>query len=194
MKLKIQVILLLTVLFSCQKEDAKLLAEQVKENKRKEVIFTNINNGWAFVNPQMGATSKTVVNDWNELRNFVTELTQKPKSSIGEFQKKAKILSKKALELNNNIPLEFDESEIKTRIGVLTTKINSLNLYINLQTPQDKKVVALVGEINEELRALYRRMDEIIRKSEIPIEEGESELMMMKDTTRAISDTPSELE
>lgn len=194
MKLKISVLLLIAMLFSCQKDDGKLLAEQVKEYKRKEVIFTNINNGWAFVNPQMGATSKTVVNDWNELRNFVTELTQKPKSSIGEFQKKAKILSKKALELNNNIPLEFDESEIKTRIGVLTTKINSLNLYINLQTIPDRKVVALVGEINDEMRSLYRRMDEVIHKSEIPIEEGESELMMMKDTARAISNAPSELE
>lgn len=194
MKIKTAFLLILPLLFSCQKENAKLLAEQQKENKRKEVIFTNINNGWAFVNPQMGATSKTIVNDWNELRNFVTELTQKPKSSIGEFQKKAKILSKKALELNNNIPLEFDESEIKTRIGVLTTKINSLNLYINLQTIPDRKVIALVGEINDEMRSLYRRMDEVIHKSEIPIEEGESELMMMKDTARAISNAPSELE
>jgi hypothetical protein len=194
MKIKTAFLLVITLLFSCQKENAKLLAEQQKENKRKEIIFASINKGWLFTNPKMGATSKTIVNDWNELRNFVSELTQKPKSSIGEFQKKAKILSKKALELNNNIPLEFDEAEIKTRIGVLTTKINSLNLYINLQTIPDKKVIALVGEINEELRALYRRMDEIIRKSEIPIEDGESELMMMKDTTRAISNAPSELE
>jgi hypothetical protein len=194
MKLKIAFSVLLALLFSCQKDDGKLLAEQLKENKRKQVVFANINNNWIFINPPLSATSKTVINDWNELRNFVTELTQKPKSSIGEFQKKAKILSNKVKELNNNIPVEFDEFEIKTRIGVLTTKINSLNLFINLQTPQDKKVVALVAEINQEMQSFYRQMDEIIRKNEIPMEDGESDLMMMKDTTRAISDAPSELE
>ena len=48
----------------------------------------------------------------------------------------------------------------------------------------------LVSEINIELVSLQRQMDKIVEKSKIPIEEGESDLMKMMDTTRAIPNTP----
>lgn len=194
MKLKTVALLLLTLLFSCQKEDGKFLAEQAKDNKKKAITFANINKAWNFSNPSLSSGSKSAVTEWVELRLFVSELIQKPKSTLGEFQKKAKILSKKASELNNNIPFDFDETAILTRIGVLQTKINSLNLYINLQEIPDQKIEVLIAEINYELISLYRQMDEIIRKSEIPMEEGETDFIMMKDTARAIQDVPSDLE
>jgi hypothetical protein len=194
MKLQISVLLILMLLFSCQKEDGKLLAEQINQNKKNAVVFANINKSWNFTNPSMNSGSKTIVTDWAELRLFVTELLQKPKSTLGEFQKKAQILSKKAAELNNNIPFDFDEPAIKTRIGVLQTKINALNLFINLQAIPDQKIEVLIAEINYELISLYRQMDEIVRKSEIPMEEGESDFIMMKDTARAIQNVPNDLE
>jgi hypothetical protein len=194
MKLQISVLLILMLLFSCQKEDGKLLAEQINQNKKNSIVFANINKAWNFTNPSMNSGSKTIVTDWAELRLFVTELLQKPKSTLGEFQKKAKILSKKAAELNNNIPFDFDEPTIKTRIGVLQTKINALNLFINLQAIPDQKIEVLIAEINYELISLYRQMDEIVRKSEIPMEEGESDFIMMKDTARAIQNVPNDLE
>jgi hypothetical protein len=194
MKLQISVLLILMLLFSCQKEDGKLLAEQINQNKKNAVVFANINKAWDFTNPSMNSGSKTIVTDWAELRLFVTELLQKPKSTLGEFQKKAKVLSKKAAELNNNIPFDFDEPAIKTRIGVLQTKINALNLFINLQAIPDQKIEVLIAEINYELISLYRQMDEIVRKSEIPMEEGESDFIMMKDTARAIQNVPNDLE
>jgi hypothetical protein len=117
---------------------------------------------------------------------FLTELNEKPKSSIGAFQKKAKTLSQKVRDLNNNIPAKFNKPEIKSRISVLSTKINSINLYINLQNIPDQKVIANVTEANVQLAALYREMDEIMRKSAIPKEEGESDMIRMLDTARAI--------
>jgi hypothetical protein len=120
------------------------------------------------------------------LRAFSTELNQTPKSTIGAFQKKAKELSKKATALNNNIPYEFNKPEIKSRIAALTTKINSINLFLNIDDIPEQKVVALVAEVSIELESLYRQMDEIVRKSQIPKEEGESDMIRMLDTTRAI--------
>jgi hypothetical protein len=186
MKLKFLTLLFFGLLFSCQNEEVKQKAAQLKDAKKKEAVFVTINSGWVFTNPMLNPTSNAIVSNWGELRLFVTELTQKPKSSIGAFQKKAKILSKKASELNNNIPLKFAKPEIITRISVLTTKINSLNLFINLRDIPDKKVVVLVSEINAEMVSLYGQMDEIVRKSEIPREAGEPDFVMMKDTSRAI--------
>jgi hypothetical protein len=195
MKFKIVFLFSIALFFSCQKEDSKLLAEQTKDLKKQQLIFSKINKAWSFTNPSLSSGSKTSIADWIELRLFVTELLQKPKSTLGEFQKKAKVLSKKAAELNNNIPFDFDEPAIITRIGVLQTKINSLNLFINLRAIPDQKIEVLIAEINYELISLYRQMDEIIRKNEIPMEEGESDFIMMKDTARAIqSDVPSDLE
>jgi hypothetical protein len=40
------------------------------------------------------------------------------------------------------------------------------------------------------LASLGRQMDEIVRRSEIPKEEGESDMIRMLDTARAIPPTP----
>jgi hypothetical protein len=123
---------------------------------------------------------------WNEWRIFLSELNQKPKSTIGAFQKKAKELSKKAADLNNNIPIAYNKPEVKSRIAVLISKVNALNLFINLDEIPYQKVVALVTEINIQLVSLQTQLDEIVRKSTIPKEEGESDLIQMLDTSRAI--------
>ena len=48
----------------------------------------------------------------------------------------------------------------------------------------------LVSDINIELVSLQRQMDKITEKSKIPVEEGESDLLKMLDTTRAIPNSP----
>lgn len=188
MKFKLySLLLLVTFLFSCQQDDAKSKAEKLKDIKKKEAVFYAINEAWFFDIPEMTEKARVITNNWAELRLFVTELDQKPTSSIGAFQKKAKILSKKVAELNNNIPAEFNTTPVRSRIAILNTKINSLNLYINLRDIPVKKVEKILAEINVELYWFYEQMEEIIIRSEIPAEEGEPDFMLMKDSTRAIS-------
>ncbi|HOZ74226.1 MAG TPA: hypothetical protein PLS51_03910 [Flavobacterium sp.] len=177
------------LVMACQNDD-KRLEEQARDAKAKELIFSNINKGWNFATPALMPKTQAMVGNWTELRLFLTELNEKPQSSIGAFQKKAKALSKKAKDLTNNIPAPFNKPQIKARIAVLTTKINSINLYINLDGIPDQKVIANVVDANEELAALYREFDETVRKSEIPKEEGEADMIRMLDTARAIPNTP----
>ena len=187
MKFKLySLLLLVTFLFSCQQDDAKRKAEQLKDIKKKEAVFYAINEAWFFDIPEMTEKARVITNNWAELRLFVTELDQKPTSSISAFQKKAKILSKKVAELNNNIPAEFNTTPVRSRIAILNTKINSLNLYINLRDIPVKKVEKILAEINVELYWFYEQMEEIIIRSEIPAEDGEPDFMLMKDSTRAI--------
>ena len=187
MKLQITVLLMaFLLLFSCQENKEQRLIENVKDAKKKEKIFNNINNGWNFNTNPINPAAQGLVTMWPEWRGFLLELNSKPKSTIGAFQKKATELSKKVAELNNNIPVSYNKPEVKSRIAVLISKINSLNLYINLDEIPDDKVVGLVIEINGQLLSLQNQLDEIVRKSTIPLEEGESDMIQMLDTSRAI--------
>ena len=68
-----------------------------------------------------------------------------------------------------------------------------IDLYIHLGQIQDKKIIALINEINIELISLERQLDEIEVKSNIKIEDGENDMLKMLDTNRAIPNpnTPS---
>ena len=177
---------LLFLIISCKDNNQNRLAENLKDFKKKEVIFANINKAWVFNTNPSNATSQSLTANWTEWRIFLDEMSKKPKSTIGAFQQKAKNLSKKALDLKTKIPAKFNGPAIKSRITVLITKINSLDLYINLSQIPDTKVIALINEINEQIQSLQAQMDEITRRSQIQTEVGESDLIKMMDTTRAI--------
>lgn len=181
----------LFLLSSCQDHTEERLADQKKEAQKKELIFANISKGWVFSKPQLSPMAQAKINNWMEWRAFITEINQKPKSSIGAFQKKAAILSKKIVDLNNNIPLEFNKPQIRSRITVLTTKIKALDLFIHLQQIPDKKVVQFIQDSNIEIISLTLQFEEIVKRSQIQKEEGEPDFIKMKDTTRAIP-TPNE--
>lgn len=190
MKLKfIYLLSLFFVLNSCKNENEKRLVENKKDAQKKEAIFSNINKAWVFNANPINATSRANMLSWNEWRLFLSELEQKPKKTIGAFQKKSAELSKKVMALNNFIPVEFNKPQIKARIAVLITKVRMLDLYIHLKDIPDQKVIALIPEINTELVSLQNQMDKIVQKSKIPLEEGESELLKMLDTARAIPNT-----
>jgi hypothetical protein len=182
----IYLVFFMLVLVSCQNDNTTLIIEQQKEAKKKEVIFNNINRGWVFNIAPVESLTQSRINSWMEWRNFLTEINQKPKSTIGAFQKKSKALSVKVMDLNNNIPLEFNKPQVKARIAVVTTKIKSLDLFIHLNQIPDAKVVKLVGEINMEVEYLQLQMEEIVKRSLIPREDGEPDILSMKDSTRAV--------
>ena len=179
-------LLLIFVLQSCQNENEKRLAENAKEAKKKEKIFNNINKAWIFIDEPINEVSEQNVKGWTEWRDFLKEIGDKPRKTIGAFQKKSTAISKKAIALNNNIPSQFNQPQIKARIAILITKVKMMDLFIHLNQIPDDKVAFLIGEINKELVSLERQMDKIVEKAKIPKEEGEADFLKMLDTTRAI--------
>ncbi|WP_406844959.1 hypothetical protein [Flavobacterium soyae] len=195
MKYKIALFLLLIfVLQSCQNENERRLAENAKEAKKKEKIFNNINKAWIFIDEPINEVSEENFRNWTEWREFLKEIGDKPRKTIGAFQKKSTAISKKAMALNNNIPSQFNQPQIKSRIAILITKIKMMDLFIHLNQIPDDKVAFLIGEINKELVSLERQMDKIVEKAKIPKEEGEADFLRMLDTTRAIPNSAPPLD
>ena len=191
MKLKfIYLLSLFFVLNSCKNENEKRLVENKKDTQKKELIFSKIDKGWNFNAIPLNETSEAYTTTWPAWREFMTELSYRPQKTIGAFQKRATTLSKKVTALNTSIPADFDKPQIKSRISALITKIRMLDLYIHLKDIPSEKVLALIPEINMELMSLQNQMDKIVQKSKIPLEEGESDLIRMLDSTRAIPNSP----
>jgi len=190
MKIKAYYILLLMVIgVSCQDDDSNRETARLKNLEKTEKVFETINKNWNFSEKPMNGETQTWVSNWREWSDFLSELKQKPKSSIGAFKKKSKTLSKKVQQLNNNIPIKFANPQVRSRIAILTTQIHLLDLYMNLDNVPAEKVVPLVSEINTALASLQLQFEEIVRKDKIPMEQGESDMIRMLDTTRAIPST-----
>ena len=100
--------------------------------------------------------------------------------------KDIKKLSENVAKLTTTIPSAYNKPEIKSRISVLKTKINALDLYIHLDEIPTNKIILVIKETNIELASLQAQFDEIVRKTTIPKEEGELDMIRMLDTTRAI--------
>jgi hypothetical protein len=186
-KLKLAYILIVVFLLtSCKNNNEQQRIESQKDVESRALVFEKINTAWIFNAKPSNTTAQASIVNWNEWRLFLSELNQKPQKTISDFKQKSTELSQKVSALNNNIPPEFDKPQIKSRISALITKVRLLDLYLHLNTIPAQKVVALVSQINEELLSLQNQMDKLVQKSKIPLEEGESDLLRMLDTTRAI--------
>ena len=144
-------IIICTSLISCS-DESKRLAEIERDQKKKEEVYNTIQKAWQFNAQPLNATSQSLVSDWKEWRDLLNELSQKPQSSIGAFRTKSKTLSKKVELLANKVPIKYSIPEVRSRISVLTTKINSLDLYMNLDNIPSQKVILSIKGINEELQ------------------------------------------
>ena len=82
--------LVILMQFSCKNDNEERLADNLRDAKKKELIFKTINKGWNFIDTPINTTSESTLKTWPEWRAFMEELSIKPKKTITAFQKKAK--------------------------------------------------------------------------------------------------------
>lgn len=184
--LKTLLFLVLSVtMLSCQDDDKQRIAETQRTLKQNDSIIKVISANWQFNVPAPTPKVAQRISTWNEWSQFNTELRQKPSgNAINAYLQKTKTLVKRADLIKNNIPVFFNKPQVRARMGVLITKIKSLYTYMNIETIPTKKVITIIGEITHEMGALQNQLDEIVRISEIPKEQGEAEMLRALDTTR----------
>lgn len=170
-------------LMACENDSQQQLEAQ-KIAKKNEAVFKNISKMWQFNFPNARPEVKSILNGWNEWRQFEIELSQKPKSTLSAFKMKIKNVSSKADTLAISIPMEYNKPQILSRITTLNTKLKSLETFMNLEVIPQQKVAKLIPEINEEISGLYNQWNEIVIKKAIPKEIGEELMLQALDTTR----------
>jgi hypothetical protein len=169
-------------IFSCEEDSTK--ADNEKILAKNSQTFNLVNSVWNLSIPSTSLNIQSELANWNAWQQFVIEINQKPKSNLTAFQLKTKNLSSKIDSLQFNIPIQFDKPQVKSRIAALSTKMRMLDNFINLTDVPQNKIKQLLPEINEEIAALVGQWEEIYIKKQIPVEEGESYMIKVLDTTR----------
>jgi hypothetical protein len=170
--------LLIVFSFSACKDDSKTRELEVKKAlKEKTLVYNAINKAWVFSERTLTPESQTISSNWNEWRLFINELNQKPKGTIGAFQRKTKSLVQKADAISLNIPAKLNKPQIKSRIMAMITKVKTLHTFLNLERIPEKKVIILVSDLNIEVNAIQDQIEEIVRRDNIQLEEGEGEML-----------------
>ncbi len=179
--------LLLVIFVSCKNEKEEQVTGNIKKQNREEQVFQSVSSHWNF--KTFSLSSASAMKGWEEYRIFERELQFKPQKTISAFKQKTTNLAKKVAELNNSIPAKFNKPSVKGRISVLVTQIRFLDMYMHLSNIPEKKVLNTISEINSALTSLQSEFQETVRREQIPTEQGESDLLKMRDTSRAIPTT-----
>jgi uncharacterized lipoprotein len=178
MKIKLLLVSVFLVLVSCKDDnETQRQIEIVKFNKEKELVFASLNKNWNFQQQSLTPESQNIATDWNEWRLFTNELSQKPKGTIGAFQRKSKALVQKAEVLLKTIPEKINKPQFRSRLMAIVTKVKALNTFINLDQIPQKRVLTLVADLNIEVKAFQDQIEEVVRRSHIQLEEGEGEMI-----------------
>jgi len=172
------------VLLSCKDNTNQTKIEYRKEQARQKNVVAQLETIWIFAEEPFTPEVQNKIIRWSAWRNFVIEINDKPHVTLRSFQKKTEALAVKSQELNNNIPAEYNQPSVKSRVSVLLTKIRLLDLYINLHKIPMKKVEDLINEVNSDISSLQFQMETINARNSLPKEDGEDFIKMM-DTTRA---------
>lgn len=188
-----QIIVFLVLFFTSCKEDKQALLEaQQRESQRVEALVAELQAKWKFTLPDYTPEQQAFFQDWGQWFVLLSELKQTPQGSLKAFQDKASNLSLKVRDVTESIPVSLQRPELKSRFTVLRTKINALDLFVNLdQVPMEKVNICIV-EINEQLVAIQAQVQEYILRTSIPMEEGERQMIeRMRDTTRLLRQVPT---
>jgi len=114
------------------------------------------------------------------------ELSQAPTLRIDNFREKAILLTQLSFDAESQLPFSYQKPAMKARMSALRTRVTMLNQYLRLNPLPLKEIKETIQEINNEIGSILSEANEWEVKQRIPMEEGESDMMQMRDTTRAI--------
>ncbi|WP_177762050.1 hypothetical protein [Flavobacterium sp. I3-2] len=169
---------------SCEEKGITAEEQQKILDKKRDSIFKTIDDQWIIQIPKINQNVQNHLVNWKEWNDFEKEYRIKPVTSLSAFHKKAQRLSKLASEMQNNIPEVYNKPDVKSRIDLLNTNINSLEMLLELDLIPAKEVKELFAKINKNYQSIANQFDEILVRKAIPMEVGEQDMIQSLDTIK----------
>src|SRR5690606_2711808 len=174
----------LVVLCGCKKTTSDTYSLNEEQVRRQDSLFNNVNQKWIFEQPETPKIVQDKISEWKDWHNLLDEYTSKPLSSISAFREEAENLAKLGDKLAATVPEEFKNPAVLSRIALLNTHLQDLDMYMQLDQVPDKKIAEILTNINKNTQSIILQMEEILLKKNIPLEEGEENLYQNIDTVK----------
>lgn len=168
--------------WGCQKETATVT--DPKESINNDSIIVLLNHNWKFKSPNYSDDVYYVLNNWDDWREMVNQLENKPAKSINAYQKKVKDLVVYVDKLPFSLPEKFKNQAILSRINLLKTHIYQLDMLMELNPLPHKEITPLLVLIQKDLSSISNQFQEIFIKNKIPKEAGEDAVRVNVDTVK----------
>lgn len=176
-------ILFLALFTSCNKKNATTTAVTTSKVSQDSLV-RSIHKKWQFKVIVPNNTVATKINNWDAWNNFSNELTIKPNASIISLKRKATSLVEKAAVLKTTIPEMYNKAEVKARLALLETNIQTLDMLLELEPLNVKEINSLLTAIQKNTNSVLNQFNEFEIKAKIPKETGEDQLMQTIDTVK----------
>ncbi len=175
-------ILLATTTISCKKQTNTAV---VATNKiSQDSMVKTIHAKWKFNVTVSNPAITLKLNNWEDWRNYVNELTIAPNASLRNYIHKSNTLVEKVAVLKNSIPELYNKQETKARLSLLETHIQNLNMQLELEPLNVKEINSLLASIQKSTNSILNQFNEFEIKSKIPKEVGEDQLNQRIDTIK----------
>ena len=174
----------LALFSSCEENEKTAEQQQLLIAQKRDSIFKTIDDQWIVQMPKINQNIQTNLVNWSEWNEFEKEFRVKPVTSLSAFSKKSKKLAELAAAMQNNIPEIYNTPDVRSRIFLLNTNLNSLEMLLELDLIPAKEVKELFGKINKNYQSIVNQFDEILVRKAIPMEFGEQEMIQSLDTIK----------
>ncbi|MEC4115739.1 hypothetical protein [Myroides phaeus] len=175
---------------SCKDEEKFEKEQEIKISQHRDSVFAFLKNNWKFSLPKPSNELKPLLDDWKAWQEFKQELSLKPVTTIGAFQKKADVLTQKLSSLSyQKMPEEINLPDVKARITLLQTSLNNLHLFIIQEPIEIDRLDNDLKQVNNSIKLLFDQMEENLIKNRVPKEIGEEEMLEAISTERRANPT-----
>ncbi|RRA91102.1 hypothetical protein [Paenimyroides viscosum] len=182
MKYILMILLLVTVTISCKKE--VITTPNVTTKISQDSMVKTIHEKWKFTVVVNNPTISSKLNNWEDWRNYVNELTITPSASKANLIRRANALVEKTAVLKSNIPELYNKPETKARLTLLETHVQNLDMQLELVPLNSKEIILLLANIQKSTNSLINQFNEFEVKLKIPKEVGEDKLIQPIDTIK----------
>lgn len=176
-------ILFLALFTNCNKKNATTTTVTTSKVSQDSLV-RSIHKKWQFKVIVPNNTVATKINNWDAWNNFSNELTIKPNASIISLKRKATSLVEKAAVLKTTIPEMYNKAEVKARLALLETNIQTLDMLLELESLNVKEINSLLTAIQKNTNSVLNQFNEFEIKAKIPKETGEDQLIQTIDTVK----------
>lgn len=174
--------MILSTLGSCQKD--VILEDNTESGITHDSLIQLLDAEWKFKAPEYSDDVFYALNNWEEWRMMINNLEKKPAKSISAYQKKVSDLLNQIESLPETLPEGFQNQAILSRINLLKTHAQTLDMLLELNPIPYKETLPYFNLIQKDIRSIANQFQEVITKKNIPIESGEEQVRISVDTVR----------